>query len=101
MTTIDNTCPGCGAERGYPDPPLDFPNRAKVDNDWMCNNPACPTGFQDPASAGLAPRAHENVATLPAVSRWVSKRTGPGMTTSRCIPVDAPCPEGWTEGGVF
>jgi hypothetical protein len=82
MTTIDETCPGCGARLGHPDPPLeDAPS---------------PEGASE-----LAQRVHEDVAAPTCTSRWVSKRTGPGMTTSRCIPLDAPCPEGWAEGGVF
>lgn len=82
MTTTDDTCPGCGARWGHPDPPLeDQPSQ------------------EGPAE--LAHRLQEDVATPTYASRWVSKRTGPGMTTSRCIPLDSPCPEGWTEGGAF
>ena len=80
MTTIDHTCPGCGVHWGHPDPPLE-------------DEP----GPEGPAE--LAERVPEDVATPTSASRWVSKRTGRGMTTSRCIPLDAPCPEGWTEGG--
>ena len=85
-----------------------------IDNHWMCCDPECPVGFHDPAAAHVdedepcppgaaepAQRTLKDLATLTAVSRWVSKRTGPGKTTSRCIPLDAPCPEGWTEGGIF
>lgn len=82
MTTIDDLCPGCGARLAHPDPSLE-------------DEPS-PDG-----AAGLAQPKHEDVATPTYASRWVSKRTGPGMTTSRCIPLDSPCPEGWTEGGAF
>ena len=82
MTTTDDTCPGCGARWGHPDPPLeDQPSQ------------------EGPAE--LAHRLQEDVATPTYASRWVSKRTGTGMTTSRCIPLDAPCPEGWREGRAF
>ena len=83
MTTIDNLCPGCGGRWGHPDPPLE-------------DQPSGPEG-----AAELAQRLQEDVAGPAYASRWVSKRTGPGMSTSRCIPLDAPCPEGWTEGRAF
>lgn len=80
MTTTDDTCPGCGARWNHLDSPLeDEPSQE--------------------GAAGLAQRVHEDVVAPTSASRWVSKRTGPGMTTSRCIPLDAPCPEGWTESG--
>jgi hypothetical protein len=83
MTTIDKLCPGCGARLGHPDPPLE-------------DEPSSLEG-----AAELAQVMHEDVAAPTYASRWVSKRTRPGMTTSRCIPLHAPCPEGWTEGRAF
>ena len=75
MTTIDHTCPGCGVHWGRPRIRLSRTSRAR-------------RGLRNSLQ-----RVPEDVATPTSASRWVSKRTGRGMTTSRCIPMDAPCPE--------
>lgn len=41
----DQACPECGAYWGHPDRKLDWPNRAKVENNIKCYNPECRVYF--------------------------------------------------------
>lgn len=104
----DQACPVCGAYWGHPDDKLDWPNRVKVDSDWKCFNPECDVAYYrdgqvieyelpEDEKQALYDRVHEEVTELMAKSRWISKINST-FPTSKCIPKDAPLPEGWREG---
>lgn len=93
-------CPRCGAYWGHPDPALDFPNRAKVDNDWRCYNPACTCGYYDPdrdvvledklspeAEAEMHARVRREVEEMTRGRHWVEKEIAPGVTQA-CLEDD-------------
>jgi hypothetical protein len=88
-------CPRCGAYWGNPDPDLNFPNRAKVDNDWRCYNPSCTAGYYNPETRLVVEEQatpQEEAASRARAAAWVEKITfgkhwettdhGNGMSTA-------------------